>query len=80
MLVQRAVFVMWEAGNIWISTIRKDIDIENKVLDVLTKTDITINQLNVEACHWLDSWKSNQKVILKLSRQKGHENIRRSRK
>ena len=34
-----------------ISTITKDNDIENKLLDVLTKIAITIDLLNVEARH-----------------------------
>ena len=34
-----------------IPTITKDTDIENQVLDALTKIDVTIDLLNDEACH-----------------------------
>ena len=60
-----------------ISGIPENIDdgeLEGKVLTVLSKLDVYIDSANVEACHWL---KSNKKAILKLSRQKDSDEIRR---
>ena len=53
--------------------------LEGKVLTVLSKLDVNIDPANVEACHWLKSNNKGKKAILKLSRRKDSDEIRRVR-
>ena len=65
-----------------ISGIPENIDdgeLEGKVLTVLSKLDVNIDPANVEACHWLKSNNKGKKAILKLSRRKDSDEIRRVR-
>ena len=65
-----------------ISGIPENIDdgeLEGKVLTVLSKLDVNIDPTNVEACHWLKSNNKGKKAILKLSRRKDSDEIRRVR-
>ena len=65
-----------------ISGIPENIDdgeLEGKVLTVLSKLDVNIDPANVEACHWLNSNNKGKKAILKLSRRKYSDEIRRVR-
>ena len=65
-----------------ISGIPENIDngeLEGKVLTVLSKLDVNIDPANVEACHWLKSNNKGKKAILKLSRRKDSDEIRRLR-
>ena len=56
-----------------------DGELEGKVFTVLSKLDVNIDPENVEACHWLRSNKKGKKAILKLSRRKDSDEIRRVR-
>ena len=56
-----------------------DGELEGKVLTVLSKLDVNIDPANVEACHWLKSNNKGKKAILKLSRRKDLDEIRRVR-
>ena len=56
-----------------------DVVLEGKVLTVLSKLDVNIDPANVEACHWLKSNNKGKKAILKLSRRKDSDEIRRVR-
>ena len=58
----------------------KDTDLESKVLNVLTKFNVAIDSVNIEACHWLNSRNTDKEVIPKLPRRKNSDNIHRSRK
>ena len=49
------------------------------MLTVLSKLDVNIDPANVEACHWLKSNNKGKKAILKLSRRKDSDEIRRVR-
>ena len=49
------------------------------MLIVLSKLDVNIDPANVEACHWLKSKNKGKKAVLKLSRQKDLDEIRRVR-
>ena len=65
-----------------ISGIPENIDgreLEGKVLTVLSKLDVNIDSANVEAYHWLKSNNKGKKAILKLSRRKNSDEIRRVR-
>ena len=48
-------------------------------MTVLSKLVVNIDPANVEACHWLESNNKGKKTILKLSRQKDSDEIRRVR-
>ena len=65
-----------------ISGIPENIDngeIEGKVLTVLQKSHGDINPANVEACPCLESNNKGRKAILKRSRRKDSDKIRRER-
>ena len=49
------------------------------MLIVLLKLDVNIDPGNAEACHWLKSNNKGKKSILKLSRRKDSDEIRRVR-
>ena len=49
------------------------------MLTILSKLDVNIDPANVEACHWLKSKSKAKKAILKLSRRKDSDEIRRIR-
>lgn len=52
MLKQFTVFKIRNSENIQNTNCYQQ-GIENKVLDVLSKIDVFIDPVNVEACHWL---------------------------
>ena len=49
------------------------------MLTVLSKQDVNFDPANVEACYWLKSNNKGKKAILKLSRRKDLDEIRRVR-
>ena len=57
-----------------------DKDLEGKVLNLFQKTDIEVHPDNIEACHWVRSNAGPKKVIIKMSRRKDAEKIRRAKK
>ena len=50
------------------------------MLTVLSKLDVNIDPAIVEACHWLKSNNKGKKAILKSSRGKQSDEIRRVRR
>lgn len=58
----------------------KYIDLSSNVLDVLNRINVSIDPLNFESCHWLNSRNSDTKVILNLSKLKDSDNIHSSDK
>ena len=65
-----------------ISGILENIDdgeLEGKVLTLLSKLHGNINPANVETCPWLESNNKGKKAILKRSRRKDSDEIRRER-
>ena len=75
-----AQYCRWET--LEISGIPENIDkgeLEGKVLTVLSKLDVNIDPVSVEACHWLKSNNKGKKAVLKLSRRKDSDEIRRVR-
>ena len=57
-----------------------DGDLEGKVLTVLSKLNVNTDPANVEACDWIKSNNKDKKTILKLSRRKNLDEIRRVRR
>lgn len=58
----------------------KYIDLSSNVLDVLNRINVSIDPLNFESFHWLNSRHSDTKVILNLSKRKDSDNIHSSDK
>ena len=56
-----------------------DGELEGNGLTVLSKLDVNIDPVNVEACHWLKSNNKGKKAILKLFRRKDSDEIGRVR-
>ena len=54
--------------------------LEGKVLKLLEKTDVEIHPDHIEACHWIKSNAGPKKVIIKMSRRKDADKIRRAKK
>ena len=54
--------------------------LEETVLNVFKKIDVNVQAENIEACHWLKSKNSAKKVIVKFSRRKDADNVRKSKK
>ena len=57
-----------------------DGDLEGKVLTVLSKLNVNTDPANVEVCDWIKSNNKDKKTILKLSRRKNSDEIRRVRR
>lgn len=57
-----------------------DDKLEETVLNVLNKIDVNVQAENIEACHWLKSKKGPNKVIVKFSRRKDADNVRKAKK
>ena len=57
-----------------------DNDLEGKVLKLLEKTDVEVHPDHVEACHWIKPNAGPKKVIIKMSRHKDADKIRKARK
>ena len=55
-------------------------DLEGKVLNLLEKTDVEVHIDHIEACHWIKSNAGLKKVIIKMSRHKDADKIRRAKK
>ena len=56
-----------------------DGELEGNGLTVLSKLDVNIDPVNVEACHWLKSNNKGKKAILKLFRRNDSDEIGRVR-
>ena len=57
-----------------------DNDVEGKVLKLLEKTSVEVYPDHIEACHWIKSNAEPKKVIIKISRRKDADKIRRAKK
>ena len=57
-----------------------DGDLEGKLLTVLSKLNVNTDPANVEACDWIKPKNKDKKTILKLSRRKNSDEIRRVRR
>ena len=57
-----------------------DKDLEGKVLNLFQKIDIEVHPDNIEGCHWVKSNAGPKKVIIKMSRRKDADKIRRAKK
>ena len=55
-------------------------DLEGKVLKLLEKIDVGVHPDHIEACNWIKSNAGPKKVIIKLSRRKDADKIRRAKK
>ena len=55
-------------------------NLEETVLNILEKIDVTIMSENVEACHWLKSKGGQKKVIVKFSKRKDAEKVRKAKR
>ena len=55
-------------------------DLEGKVLKLLEKIDVEVHPDHIEACHWIKSNAGPKKVIIKMSRRKDADKIRRAKK
>ena len=53
---------------------------EETVLSILEKTDVIIMSENVEACRWLKSKGDQKKVIIKFSKRKDAEKVRKAKR
>ena len=51
----------------------EDQNLEETVLNISEKIDVTIMSENVEACHWLKFKRGQKKVIVKFSKRKDAE-------
>ena len=54
--------------------------LEGKVLELLEKIDVEVHPDQIEACHWIKSRAGPKKVIIKMSRRKDADKIRRAKK
>ena len=57
-----------------------DKDLEGKVLNLFQKMDIEVHPDNTEACHCVKSNAGPKKIIIKMSRRKDADKIRRAKK
>ena len=55
-------------------------DLEGKVLKLLEKIDVEVHPDHIEACHWIKSNAGPKKVIIKMSRRKDADKIRKAKK
>ena len=54
--------------------------LEGKVLKLLEKIDVEVHHDHIEACHWIKPNAGPKKVIIKMSRHKDADKIRKARK
>ena len=54
--------------------------LEKTVLEVFDKIDVEIQPDNIEACHWLKSDSGGKKVIVKFSKRKDVDRVRKSKR
>ena len=54
--------------------------LEETVLKVFSNIDVDVDPKNIEACHWLNSKSGAKKVIIKFSKRKDAENVRKAKK
>ena len=54
--------------------------LEEKMSCIFSKLNVTVQAADIEACHWIQAKKGPKKVIVKLSRRKDAEEIRKARK
>lgn len=57
-----------------------DTKLEDKVRDVLEKIDCNVKPKNIEACHWVKTKHGGRRVIIKLSKRKDADKIRKNKK
>ena len=57
-----------------------DDKLEEVVVGVMDKIDVKVQTENIEACHWLKSKGNDKKVIIKFSRRKDADNVRKAKK
>ena len=57
-----------------------DNDLEGKVLKLLENIDVKVHPDHIEACHWINSNAGPKKVVIKMSRRKDADKIRRAKK
>ena len=57
-----------------------DNGLEEKVLNLLEKINVEVHPGHIEACHWIKSNAGPKKVIIKMSRRKDADKIRRAKK
>ena len=57
-----------------------DNDLEGKVLKLLENIDVKVHPDHIEACHWINSNAGPKKVVIKMSRCKDADKIRRAKK
>lgn len=58
----------------------EDHKLEETVIDVLNKIDVPVQKDNIEACHWIKTKGNSKKVIVKFSRRKDADNVRKAKK
>ena len=58
----------------------EDAKLEETVLSVFSKIDVSVHPENIEACHWLNSKNSAKKVIVKFSGRKDADNVRKCKR
>lgn len=54
--------------------------LEKTVLDVFSKIDVDIQPDNIEACHWLKSDRTGKKAIVKFSKRKDADKVRKCKR
>ena len=57
-----------------------DNDLEGKVLKLLENIDVKVHPDHIETCHWINSNAGPKKVVIKMSRRKDADKIRRAKK
>ena len=57
-----------------------DSQLEGKVRDVLDKIDCSVKPKNIEACHWVKTKHGGKRVIIKFSKRKDVDKIRKNKK
>ena len=54
--------------------------LEDKVREVFDKIDSTVESRNIEACHWIKTKHGGRRVIIKLTKRKDADRIRKNKK
>ena len=57
-----------------------DSQLEDKVREVFDKIDSAVKSKNIEACHWIKNKHGGRRVIIKLSKRKDTDRIRKNKK
>ena len=55
-------------------------NLEKTVLEVFSKIDVDIQPANIEACHWLKSERGGKKAIVKFSKRKDVDRVRKAKR